>query len=81
MSLELVALECLKGAKVRLRLFVGVSQPIKKNKKTNKYGATKTTIDGIMFDSKVEARYYLQLKKKESRILRCKKYLYYKTSL
>lgn len=28
----------------------------------NKYGAIKTTVDGIKFDSKKEARRYLQLK-------------------
>lgn len=30
--------------------------------KRHKYGAKKTTIDGIVFDSKVEARYYVYLK-------------------
>lgn len=28
----------------------------------NKYGAKKTEVDGIVFDSKAEAKYYLQLK-------------------
>lgn len=30
--------------------------------KRNKYGNTKTTIDGIKFDSKIEAAYYKDLK-------------------
>lgn len=33
--------------------------------KRNKYGAKKTTLDGITFDSKAEARYYAQLKQRE----------------
>lgn len=40
---------------------VQVSVPESKMKK-HKYGAVKTTIDGITFDSKREARRYLQLK-------------------
>ena len=31
---------------------------------SNKYNAVKTTIDGIKFDSKKEAKYYLYLKDK-----------------
>jgi len=34
----------------------------KGDKRRNKYGAVKTTVDGIVFDSKREARYYEQLK-------------------
>ena len=30
-----------------------------------KYGAKKTEVDGISFDSKLEARYYLHLKEKK----------------
>lgn len=33
--------------------------------KKHKYGAKKTTIDGIKFDSKMEARYYTTLKQKK----------------
>nr|WP_278434289.1 DUF1064 domain-containing protein [Brucella anthropi] len=33
--------------------------------KRNKYGAKKTMLDGITFDSKAEARYYAQLKQRE----------------
>lgn len=33
--------------------------------KPNKYGAKKTTLDGITFDSKAEARYYASLKQRE----------------
>lgn len=32
-------------------------------KKRSKYGAEKEEVDGIIFDSKVEAKYYLALKK------------------
>ncbi|WP_139975821.1 DUF1064 domain-containing protein [Ochrobactrum sp. CGA5] len=31
----------------------------------NKYGAKKTTLDGITFDSKAEARFYAELKQRE----------------
>ncbi|QNQ62498.1 DUF1064 domain-containing protein [Brucella sp. 6810] len=31
----------------------------------NKYGAKKTTLDGIAFDSKAEARFYEDLKRRE----------------
>lgn len=34
----------------------------KKGKKKSKYGAIKTTVDGITFDSKKEADYYCELK-------------------
>lgn len=33
--------------------------------KTNKYGAKKTVLDGIRFDSKAEATYYAKLKQRE----------------
>lgn len=33
--------------------------------KRNKYGARKTTLDGITFDSKAEANYFAQLKRRE----------------
>lgn len=33
--------------------------------KTNKYGAKKTVIDGITFDSKAEAEYYALIKQQE----------------
>jgi len=33
--------------------------------KRNKYGAKKTTLDGITFDSKAEANYFAQLKQRE----------------
>lgn len=33
--------------------------------KSNKYGAKKTVLDGITFDSKAEARYYAGLKERE----------------
>lgn len=33
--------------------------------KPNKYGAKKTVVDGITFDSRAEARYYVQLKLRE----------------
>jgi hypothetical protein len=33
--------------------------------KRNKYGAVKTVLDGITFDSKVEASYYALLKQRE----------------
>ncbi len=34
----------------------------------NKYGAKKTTLDGITFDSKAEARYYAALKQREKQV-------------
>lgn len=34
-------------------------------KKRNKYGAVKTVLDGIAFDSKAEANYYAMLKQRE----------------
>lgn len=37
-------------------------QPSKKDKPTNKYGAKKTVLDGHLFDSKAEAKYYYMLK-------------------
>lgn len=36
-----------------------------KPKRKNKYGAQKTTIDGIIFDSKREGAYYAALKQRE----------------
>jgi hypothetical protein len=33
--------------------------------KRSKYGATKTMVDGILFDSKREASYYVELKRRE----------------
>jgi len=42
----------------------GVEPPPKRKKpKQNKYSNKKTTIDGITFDSKKEAHYYLDLKR------------------
>lgn len=38
------------------------SKPKAKSKRKNKYGNRKTTIDGITFDSKREAEYYMELK-------------------
>ena len=35
-------------------------------KKKNKYGAVKTEVDGIVFDSKKEAERYIELKKMEA---------------
>lgn len=37
----------------------------RRQSKPNKYGAKKTVVDGITFDSKAEARYYVQLKQRE----------------
>lgn len=38
------------------------TKPVKKVKKKSKYNNTKTTVDGIEFDSRREADYYCQLK-------------------
>ncbi|EST12063.1 hypothetical protein P343_08090 [Sporolactobacillus laevolacticus DSM 442] len=35
---------------------------LKKREKKQKFNAKKTTVDGIQFDSEIEARYYVQLK-------------------
>ena len=36
-------------------------------KKTNKFNAKKTVVDGIKFDSKIESQYYLHLKKEKEK--------------
>lgn len=41
----------------------GKAETSPSKKKRSKYGAEKTWIDGICFDSKLEANYYLYLKK------------------
>jgi hypothetical protein len=41
-----------------------IQSPVKKPKR-NKYGAVKTEVDGITFDSKGEAQRYLELKRME----------------
>jgi len=42
------------------------AKPKAKPKRKNKYGNKKTTIDGIEFDSKKEAEYYLKLKQQKA---------------
>lgn len=37
----------------------------KQHKRSNKFNAQKTVLDGITFDSKVEAKYYYRLKQKQ----------------
>ncbi|MEK3887748.1 DUF1064 domain-containing protein [Bacillus sp. FSL K6-3431] len=45
--------------------------------KRSKYGNKKTTLDGIVFDSKAEAKYYQQLKWLQE----CKEILFFRTQL
>lgn len=41
------------------------SAEFRQTARRNKYGAKKTTLDGITFDSKAEARFYAELKQRE----------------
>ncbi|MEK3888086.1 DUF1064 domain-containing protein [Bacillus sp. FSL K6-3431] len=59
---------------MRQRMSVQEYQNIKKPKRS-KYGNKKTTLDGIVFDSKAEAKYYEQLKWLQE----CKEILFFRT--